>query len=70
MKQRKAKIHRKTKETDILVELNLDKFQLALLTPDNNLLDKLEEEYGRNCQKPLATQILERRGFPEYKYYL
>jgi type IV secretion system protein VirB4 len=51
-------------------ELNLDPFQLALLTPDHALLDKLESKYGRNCRRPLAVEILEAKGFKDYKKYL
>jgi type IV secretion system protein VirB4 len=53
-----------------MFELNLDSFQLALLSPDHALLDRLEEEYGRNCGKPLALEILKRKGFENYKNYL
>ena len=53
-----------------MFKLNLDIFQLALLTPDHALLDALEQKYGRNCRKPLATEILEMKGFHEYKNYL
>jgi type IV secretion system protein VirB4 len=53
-----------------MFELNLDRFQLALLSPDHALLDKLEEEYGKNSRKPLATEILKRKGILEYQQYL
>jgi type IV secretion system protein VirB4 len=52
-----------------LFELNLDPFQLALLTPDHNQLDALEKKYGRNSRRPLATEILEAKGFRDYKNY-
>lgn len=44
-------------------QLELDNFQLALLVPPKTVLDKLEEEYGRNCGKELAREILELQGF-------
>jgi type IV secretion system protein VirB4 len=53
-----------------MFRLNLDKFQLALLSPDHDLLDRLENEYGRNALKPLATEILKRAGITEYTNYL
>jgi len=53
-----------------MFELNLDPFQLALLTPDHKLLDTLEKKYGRNSCKPLAVEILEKKGFYEHKNYL
>jgi type IV secretion system protein VirB4 len=53
-----------------MFQLNLDKFQLALLSPDHDLLDDLEKQYGRNSMKPLATEILRRKGITEYTKYL
>jgi type IV secretion system protein VirB4 len=53
-----------------MFELNLDKFQLALLTPDHILLDGLEKKYGRKTQKQKPAEILEAKGFHEYKKYL
>jgi type IV secretion system protein VirB4 len=53
-----------------MFQLNLDKFQLALLSPDHSLLDELEARHGRNSGKPLALEILKRRGFNEYAKYL
>jgi type IV secretion system protein VirB4 len=53
-----------------MFELNLDAFQLALLSPDHALLDQLEAEYGRNSGKPLAIEILKRKGFKNYTSYL
>jgi type IV secretion system protein VirB4 len=53
-----------------MFQLNLDDFQLALLSPDHALLDRLEEEYGRNCRKPLAAEILRRKGIKNYARYL
>jgi type IV secretion system protein VirB4 len=50
-----------------LFELGLDEFQLALLSPDHALLDELEKEYGRNSRKPLALEILKRKGVPDVK---
>lgn len=46
-------------------ELCLDDYQLALLSPDHSLLDKLETEYGKNSGVPLAAEILRRKGFKE-----
>ena len=53
-----------------MFELNLDPFQLALLTPNHKQLDALEKKYGRNSRRPLAAEILEMKGFHEYKKYL
>jgi type IV secretion system protein VirB4 len=53
-----------------MFQLNLDKFQLALLSPNHDLLDGLEAEYGRNSRKPLAAEILKRKGITEYSKYL
>ena len=39
--------------------LDLDDFQLALISPDHELLDKLEEQYGRNTTKELAFELLD-----------
>jgi hypothetical protein len=53
-----------------MFKLSLDPFQLALLAPDHGLLDGLEEKYGRNCRRPLATEILEAKGFRDHNHYL
>jgi type IV secretion system protein VirB4 len=53
-----------------MFQLNLDKFQLALLSPNHDLLDQLEAQYGRNSLKPLAVEILRRKGITEYSKYL
>lgn len=53
-----------------MFELGLDKYQLALLTPDHNLLDSLERQYGKNSGIPLAEEIFTRKGINEYKQYL
>jgi type IV secretion system protein VirB4 len=53
-----------------LFELGLDDLQLALLSPDHRLLDDLETEYGKNSGKPLALEILKRKGITGYKHYL
>lgn len=39
--------------------LDLDAFQLALISTDHEILDSLEDQYGRNTTKPLAFEILE-----------
>ncbi len=39
--------------------LDLDPFQLALISPDHEMLDRIEEEKGRNTMEPLAFDILE-----------
>ena len=44
-------------------QLDLDPFQLAILTPDNPLLDSFERKYGKNCMKPLAVEMLQAKGF-------
>jgi type IV secretion system protein VirB4 len=53
-----------------LFELGLDGFQLALLSPDHALLDDHEKEYGKNSRKPLALEILKRKGVQGYQQYL
>lgn len=42
-----------------MFNLDLDDLQLALLTPDHELLDKVEKQYGKNTGKPLAFRVLE-----------
>lgn len=39
--------------------LDLDAFQLALISPDHEMLDKIEAAKGRNTMVPLAFDILE-----------
>ena len=46
-----------------LFELELDDYQLALLCPPKSLLDSLENKYGRNSGKQLASEILSLQGF-------
>ncbi len=53
-----------------MFELALDGYQLALLTPDHDLLDSLEREYGKNSGIPLVEEILGRKGITEYREYL
>lgn len=53
-----------------MFELGLDKFQLTILTPDHNLLNQLEKEYGRNSGIPLVEEILDRKGETDYRKYL
>lgn len=53
-----------------MFELGLDEYQLSLLTPDHNLLDSLEREYGKNTGVPLVEEIFRRKGITEYKKYL
>lgn len=43
--------------------LELDKFQLALIAPRKEVLDALENHYGRNGMKELAPEILRLSGF-------
>ena len=42
-----------------MFSLDLDAFQLALISSDHELLDHIEEKYGRNTTKELAFEILE-----------
>jgi len=51
-----------------MFDLELDAFQLALLNPKKQVLDTLEEVYGRNCGKELAKEILEMQGFDPSVY--
>lgn len=46
MKERKAKIHRKTKETDVLVELNLDKSGKSEISTSIGFLDHMLELFS------------------------
>ncbi len=39
--------------------LDLDDFQLALISSDHELLDKIEAEYGKNTTEELAFEILD-----------
>ncbi len=39
--------------------LDLDPFQLALITSDHLILDEIEKEHGKNTTEPLAFEILE-----------
>jgi len=39
--------------------LDLDPFQLALISPDHEMLDNIEKIHGRNTMEPLAFEILE-----------
>ena len=39
--------------------LDLDPFQLALISSDHELLDRIEAKHGRNTTEPLAFEILE-----------
>lgn len=39
--------------------LDLDLFQLALISPDHEMLDRIEAEHGKNTTEPLAFEILE-----------
>jgi type IV secretion system protein VirB4 len=48
-----------------MFELCLDGYQLALLSPDHDLLDELEAEYGKNSGTALAAEILKRKGFKQ-----
>jgi len=67
--QMKKDYYYKSPRGSRMFELCLDPFQLALLSPDHRLLDKLEEKYGHNSGKPLAREILDAKGIP-YKQYL
>lgn len=51
-----------------MFDLELDKFQLALLAPPKTVLDELEKKYGRNSGRELAQEILEVQGFDASKY--
>lgn len=53
-----------------MFELGLDKFQLAILTPNHSLLNQLEKEYGKNSGIPLVEEILDRQGETSYRKYL
>ncbi len=49
MKQRKSKIIRKTNETNILVELNLDKPQKPQISTTIGFLDHMLELFAAHC---------------------
>lgn len=42
-----------------MFSLDLDDFQLALISSDHELLDYIEDKYGKNTTKELAFEILE-----------
>jgi len=58
----------KSTEGARMFQLELDKFQLALLCPPSAVLDQLERKYGRNSGKELAAEILEMQGFDARPY--
>ena len=41
-----------------MFQLDLDKTQLAIFSPDHDFLDELESRYGKNTGKPLVKDIL------------
>lgn len=51
-----------------MFSLDLDDFQLALISSDHELLDKIEEKHGKNTTKELAFEILEetRKKYKEF----
>jgi len=53
----------KSPEGARMFQLELDKFQLALLCPPKTVLDYLENQFGRNNGKEIAKEILELQGF-------
>ena len=53
-----------------MFQLELDKMQLALLSPNHTLLDSLEMKYGKNSRKQLAIEILDNQGITEHKHYI
>jgi len=42
-----------------MFRLDLDPMQIALLSPDHELIDRLEDRYGKNTGRPLAFELLE-----------
>lgn len=42
-----------------MFSLDLDEFQLALISSDHEILDKLEAEYGKNTTQELAFELLD-----------
>ena len=58
----------KSTEGARMFQLELDKFQLALLCPPSAVLDQLERKYGRNSGEELAAEILEMQGFDARPY--
>lgn len=42
-----------------MFSLDLDDFQLALLSTDHELIDKVEDTYGKNTTTPLAFELLD-----------
>lgn len=51
-----------------MFQLELDDFQLALLSPPKYVLDRMEAVYGRNSGKELAPEILKTQGFNPDRY--
>lgn len=57
-----------------LFNLALDDLQLAILTPDGagknqELLDDIDEKFGKNCGRPLVREILDAKGI-DYRHLL
>ena len=51
-----------------MFQLELDKFQLALLCPDSRVLDEIERDFGLNSGIQLAAEILHRQGIDTSRY--
>lgn len=49
MKQRKAKLHRKTKETDVFIELNLDKTVKPEISTTIGFMDHMLDLFASHC---------------------
>ena len=52
-----------------MFQLDLDRTQLALLTPDHDFLNSLEQKYGRNSKRSLAKDILEHNNIGYNKFF-
>lgn len=50
-----------------MFSLDLDDFQLALISSDHEILDKVEAEYGKNTTQELAFELLDATA-KKYKY--
>lgn len=53
-----------------MFQLDLDKTQLAIFSPDHDFLDELESRYGRNTGKPLVKDILLHNNINYDKFFM
>ncbi len=59
----------KSKLGSRMFQLDLDRTQLSIFSPDHEFLDLLETKYGRNSGKPLVKEILEHNNINYKKFF-